>query len=69
MEAAMFTTYSNCRSRPESRWSQVKHQVAEWRRRSHSRHELEGFSDLTLRDIGLTRCDANTEAAKPFWMA
>jgi len=65
----MFTTDSNCRSVPASRWSQVKHHVAEWRRRSHSRHELEGLSDLTLRDIGLTRCEAGTEAAKPFWMA
>jgi uncharacterized protein YjiS (DUF1127 family) len=65
----MFTSYSDCRSGSVSRWSQVKHSVAEWRRRSHSRHELESFSDLTLRDIGLTRCDAQTEAAKPFWMA
>jgi uncharacterized protein YjiS (DUF1127 family) len=65
----MFTTLSNCRTRPASRWSQMKYNVAEWRRRMHSRHELDGFSDLTLRDIGLTRCGAQVEASKPFWMA
>jgi len=31
--------------------------------------ELEGLSDATLRDIGITRCDVHREAHKPFWMA
>jgi uncharacterized protein YjiS (DUF1127 family) len=34
-----------------------------------SRRELEGLSDVTLRDIGITRCDAHHEMNKPFWMA
>jgi uncharacterized protein YjiS (DUF1127 family) len=51
-----------------SRWAQVKHQVAEWRSRVRSRHELLNLSDRTLRDIGLTRCDAGFEASKPFWL-
>jgi len=34
-----------------------------------SRRELEGLSDATLRDIGITRCDAHCEMNKPFWMA
>jgi uncharacterized protein YjiS (DUF1127 family) len=34
-----------------------------------SRHELEGLSDVTLRDIGLSRGQADFEASKPFWMA
>jgi uncharacterized protein YjiS (DUF1127 family) len=40
-----------------------------WQRRTRSRHELEGLSDATLRDIGITRCDAHREMNKPFWMA
>ena len=51
-----------------SRWGQVKHQIAEWRSRVRSRHELMNLSDRTLRDIGLTRCDAGFEAPKPFWL-
>jgi uncharacterized protein YjiS (DUF1127 family) len=51
-----------------SHWSQFKFQVLEWRRRSLSRQELESLSDSTLRDIGISRCDAVGEASKPFWM-
>ncbi|MGA2894809.1 MAG: DUF1127 domain-containing protein [Xanthobacteraceae bacterium] len=61
-----FTSYGFHRG---SRWSQLKNQFAEWRRRSVSRYELEGLSDQTLRDIGLTRCEVYRESAKPFWMA
>jgi len=55
--------------RSESRWSQYSQCFAEWRRRVRTRDELSGLSDATLRDIGITRCDAHFEAAKPFWMA
>lgn len=50
-------------------WERVMLRIGEWRRRSRSRQELEGLSDATLRDIGITRCDALREAQKPFWMA
>ena len=50
------------------RWDQIKRRIAEWQRRSRSRHELEGLSDATLRDIGISRCDAHREVTKPFWM-
>jgi len=50
-------------------WNQVKRRIAEWQRRSYSRQELEGLSDATLRDIGITRCDVHRESHKPFWMA
>jgi uncharacterized protein YjiS (DUF1127 family) len=50
-------------------WDQVKRRIAEWQRRSLSRNELEGLSDATLRDIGISRCDAHREIRKPFWMA
>ena len=51
------------------RWDQLKLRVTEWQRRARSRRELEGLSDATLRDIGITRCDAHREMNKPFWMA
>lgn len=50
-------------------WDLIARQMGEWRRRSRSRYELEGLSDATLRDIGLTRCGAHSEIKKPFWMA
>ena len=49
-------------------WDQVKRRIIEWQRRSRTRQELEGLSDATLRDMGITRCDAQREANKPFWM-
>jgi uncharacterized protein YjiS (DUF1127 family) len=44
-------------------------EVGEWRRRLHDRHALAAMSDRSLRDIGLTRNDADWEARKPFWRA
>ena len=47
------------------RWRKVKQHLVEWR----SRAELEKLSDRALQDIGMSRCTANFEASKPFWMA
>jgi uncharacterized protein YjiS (DUF1127 family) len=70
MERAMSTmTMTNFRTSHLSQWQHVKRQVTEWQRRRRSRHELEGLSDATLQDIGITRCDAHRELQKPFWMA
>ncbi len=41
--------------------------VCEWRRRSCSRHELLTLGQRDLGDVRLTRCDAVSEANKPFW--
>ncbi len=38
-----------------------------WRKRYRGRHELSRLDDHMLRDIGLTRAEADMEAAKPFW--
>lgn len=40
-----------------------------WRRRARERALLGSLSDRTLKDIGLSRADANLEADKPFWRA
>jgi uncharacterized protein YjiS (DUF1127 family) len=50
-------------------WNQVKACLAEWRHRARSRYELTCLNNLDLHDIGLSRCDAESEAAKPFWQA
>ena len=63
------TTMTNFRTYRGSRWDQIRHRFAEWQHRSRSRQELLGLSDATLRDIGITRCDAHRETHKPFWMA
>lgn len=60
---------STSRPHRSSCWSQLKRHFGKWRRRAYSRHELMNLSDRTLRDIGLSRCDAGFEASKPFWMA
>jgi uncharacterized protein YjiS (DUF1127 family) len=40
-----------------------------WRRRSREREILMTMSDKELKDIGITRYDAQYEAHKPFWRA
>ena len=39
----------------------------EWRRRAHGRAELARLDDRMLRDIGITRADAEFLSNKPFW--
>ena len=47
--------------------SGVRAALREWRRRRNSRLELARFDERMLRDIGLTRLDAQYEVNKPFW--
>jgi len=41
--------------------------LAEWRRRARARAELGRMSDRELRDLGVTRAEAEREALRPFW--
>jgi uncharacterized protein YjiS (DUF1127 family) len=41
----------------------------EWRRRARDRAELANLDDRMLKDIGLTRGDAEFLSDKPFWRA
>jgi uncharacterized protein YjiS (DUF1127 family) len=50
-------------------WQQLKFRVGEWQRQVRSRHELEGLSDATLRDIGIGRCRAYRQVNGLFWTA
>ena len=49
--------------------AEIGHGFAVWMRRGFERNELRNLSDRDLMDIGLTRCGARREYAKPFWMA
>ena len=41
--------------------------LREWRRRRREREELVALDDRMLKDIGLTRADAEFLGNKPFW--
>ena len=43
--------------------------LQQWRQRRRSRRELARLDDRALRDIGLTRGDAEFLINKPFWRA
>jgi uncharacterized protein YjiS (DUF1127 family) len=41
--------------------------LTQWLQRSHSRRELANLTERDLRDIGISRSEAEAEANKPFW--
>ena len=45
----------------------VRHWLDEANRRRRGRNALAQMSDTQLKDIGITRMQAELEAAKPFW--
>jgi len=47
--------------------SGVRAALREWRCRSNGRLDLARLDERMLRDIGLTRADAEFEINKPFW--
>jgi uncharacterized protein YjiS (DUF1127 family) len=70
MEGAMNTIslHLAVHSHRNTRWNEVNRRLAEWWHFARSRYELEGLDDRCLRDIGMSRCTADFEASKPFWM-
>lgn len=47
--------------------TQLKNRIGQFREVSRQRRELRRISDHLLKDIGLSRVDADREAARPFW--
>lgn len=45
----------------------VLSRIAEWQQRTAGRRELMTLTDRELRDIGISRSEAEAEASKPFW--
>jgi uncharacterized protein YjiS (DUF1127 family) len=43
--------------------------LRQWRQRARSRRELAGFDDYLLRDIGVSRSQAQFESGKRCWQA
>lgn len=43
------------------------HQLRRWKTLHDQRRQLASLSDATLKDIGLSRLDAEQEASRPFW--
>ena len=41
--------------------------IARWMERTRQRNALAALDDHSLRDIGITRIKATSEAEKPFW--
>ena len=48
--------------------SHFRHRFLQWRRHVHLCHELMSLSDEGLRDIGLSRTEAEIKASKVFWL-
>jgi uncharacterized protein YjiS (DUF1127 family) len=47
--------------------SEIMTLIELWSRRSYTRYELRHLDESSLHDIGLTRGEAESEAAKLFW--
>jgi uncharacterized protein YjiS (DUF1127 family) len=48
-------------------WTHATATLREWRRRTRERRQLAELDDRMLKDIGLTRADAEFLINKPFW--
>ena len=55
-------------SHRDTRWNELNRRITEWWHFARSRYELESLDDRCLNDIGMSRCTADFEASKPFWM-
>jgi uncharacterized protein YjiS (DUF1127 family) len=47
----------------------LRQALQRWHERGLGRRELRRLTERELRDIGLTRAEAEAEASKPFWQA
>lgn len=45
----------------------IVRQLQRWRDLYRQRRQLAALSDFMLKDIGLSRADAEREASRPFW--
>lgn len=67
MTAAQISRQARWHAHESRRLAALLDLIRTWRRRAYERQELMTMSDISLRDIGITRCDAMNEASKPFW--
>jgi len=57
------------RARVGTWFKNLRRHAYQWHERSVGRWELRKLTERDLRDIGLTRSEAEAEANKPFWQA
>jgi uncharacterized protein YjiS (DUF1127 family) len=50
-------------------WTEIVEVVLTWLERTRQRRHLSQFNDHMLKDIGLSRSEAESEISKPFWRA
>lgn len=67
VEAVVHYAESGRRDGPAEWLRRVLDAVLDWMERSASRRRLAALDDRMLRDIGVSRCEAEEEARKPFW--
>jgi uncharacterized protein YjiS (DUF1127 family) len=70
MEQAMSTinlSVPSYRAYRAARRQQLRAMLVEWWQRILSRYELTSLGEADLRDIGLSRAEAEFESSKPFW--
>jgi uncharacterized protein YjiS (DUF1127 family) len=48
-------------------WRRLLSTLRLWQQRARGRQQLRHLNDHALRDIGITRLQAEAEATKPFW--
>ncbi len=48
-------------------WRGLVALIATWQSRAKQRRELKEMEPWVLRDLGLSKAEAASEAAKPFW--
>lgn len=53
----------NAQAKQESFWARIRR----WKQRMHERKQLLAMPDYLLKDIGVTRAQAESEWRKPFW--
>ena len=66
MNTASFNPVSLASSRPARQWH-LRALVIQCWQRLRSRYELTSLDEAGLRDVGLSRGEAEFESSKPFW--
>ena len=69
MLAPLLGVIRGLEAKPDLSSRQLKTWIDEWRRRARERRELSELDERDRHDLGISRCDAQREAQKPFWQA
>jgi len=52
---------------PHGLWGRIQRQARLWHRRATTRRQLSRLDDRALADLGISRFEAEEEAARPFY--